>query len=343
MMKGILRGAIAACLGGMCVAGVTAATLEGGATEPTEATNASARWRYQRFDPSAPPAALSRAATEALAAVEGFTSTQNYRVDVSDCGRVLLVTDAAQRSVHSAEAAARRALEAFDERFPNAGPGEVIVLGRMRSDADAALLRAQFAMPENQTGATPARVVAWRELSLREAPGRDARRIEEGRLARAIVTELLADRYGELPAWFTRGAALHIEASATGRLASVDPAANPRAWRADLRRAFAQPEAPLHIDLAALGWLPECRETPRGEGVVDWALVDSLVEALSAEDAPGGLGPIAADLATRLAEADDSPGAGAGPEAQRRVLEDHAGGDVLSRIEGRLATGRPMQ
>jgi hypothetical protein len=190
----------------------------------------------------------------------------------------------------------------------------------------------------------PFRVEAWPV-----AEGAPGRRAAEARLVAAATRALLADRYGDLPAWFTRGAALHLEELVTGRFASVDPDATARHWRAALKRKFSADDA--RLDLAALGLSPESREEQCSDGALSvqgeealqsrWA----LVAALAAQPGAAGLGPIAVDL-SRKSRAAGTGRAGedqldqSDATDQARILENHRGPGILARVEASLAQGR---
>lgn len=295
------------------------------------------RWRSQRFAPEAAPAALPEATRGTLEALAPLADAQGYRLDVTRCGRVVCVTDAEVSSVHGAETALHAALGALDEAFPNAGPGRVVVLARTRDARDAELFRALAADERCWTVPTldgaPFRVAAW-PATLAAAE----RRAAEGRLAAELTRLYLADRYGDLPEWFTRGAALHVEEEATGRFATLDVDATARTWRAALKRAFGAEGAP-RIDLAALGARPatpagvtDTRTCPAQES---WA----LVAALASRAGDAGLGPLANDLARQNSSVDGGTEA-ALARAQVALLEAHQGPGVLARVEASLAAGR---
>lgn len=306
------------------------------------------RWRSQRFAPDAAPAALAAPTRATIAALGPLAEELVYRLDVSKCGRIVCVTDAAESSVHGAETVLRNSLERFDALFPGAGPGRVVVLARTRNADDAEAFVALAATTEQDAVTTldgaPFRIAAW---PVEE--GATGRRGAEARLVAATTRALLADRYGALPAWFTRGLALHVEDLVTGRFASVDPDATARLWRAALKRRFSADDA--HLDLAALGVRPEALlwqgEGKRSSADDEQALQEgwALVAALAAQPGAAGLGPIAIGLSRKSMSAAEGrtgqdPHAEADATSQEHILEDHRGPGILARVEASLAQGR---
>jgi hypothetical protein len=306
------------------------------------------RWRNQRFAPDAAPASLAAPTRATIAALGPLAEELVYRIDVSKCGRIVCVTDAAESSVHGAETVLRSVLERFDALFPGAGPGRVVVLARTRNAGDAEAFAALTPPPDQGLVSTldgaPFRVAAW---TVDEAAA--GRRAAEARLVCATTHTLLADRYGDLPAWFTRGVALHVEELVTGRFASVDPDTTARHWRAALKRKFAADD--IHLDLVTLGVRPEvCQRRSAGEPAPtddEQALQEAwaLVAALATQPGPAGLGPIAVDLSRESArEVEGRKGQDAHAEtdaaSQVRILEQHRGPGVLALVEASLAHGR---
>ncbi|MEZ6013793.1 MAG: hypothetical protein R3F49_01650 [Planctomycetota bacterium] len=334
------------------------------------AGSALGRWRSQRFAPSEAPDALPRPARATLAALAPLVQERGYRVDVSECGRVVLVSDTAHCTVRGAETALKRALAAFDARFPGAGPGRTAVLVRARNDRDADDFITQLAADDDDAldAGRFATVSAWVQ------PRETARPLDEGRLASAAAGALLWDRYGALPEWFEAGVRLHIEAEATGRFASVDDDATPRAWRSALKRRYKRHDE-ARLDLVALGPGRVDGRSDEGPGThtgerapgrahtgggapgatsaadqvnpwrasEQWALVDALAHGAGA----AGLGPLATELGQTVAD----PATGSsGPigrrgleqaaAAQGRALDAHGGPRLLTRVGEALAQGR---
>lgn len=306
------------------------------------------RWRNQRFAPDAAPAALAAPTRSTIATLGPLAEELAYRLDVSRCGRIVCVTDAAEVSVHGAETVLRSALERFDALFPGAGPGRVVVLARTRNAGDAEAFVALTATAEKDTLTTldgaPFHVTAWSVVE-RSA----GRRAAEARLVTSATCALLADRYGDLPEWFTRGVALHVEESVTGRFASVDPDATARLWRAALKRRFGAEGA--RFDLTTLGVCPETAErqsedpqsSAEGERVLQecWA----LVAAIAAQPCAAGLGPIAVDLSRRASTSSEEQRgqelhARVDAASQVQILDAHLGPGILARVEASLAQGR---
>jgi hypothetical protein len=306
------------------------------------------RWRNQRFAPDAAPATLAPLTRATLAALGPLAERLEYRLDVSKHGRIVCVTDAAESSVHGAETLLRSTLERFDELFPGAGPGRVVVLARTRTATEAEAFTALAETEEHDDAATldgaPFRVTAW--IAQEGAAGR---RAAEAQLVNATTRALLADRYGALPAWCTRGLALHFEELVTGRFASIDPDATERSWRSALKRVYSVDGT--HLDVSGLGVRPEAclaqLEDERAWEDEQRALQESwaLVAALAADAGAAGIGPLVTDLA-RVTSAAEEGRWGQDPRSEaiavrhERTLEKYRGPGVLARVEEMLALGR---
>jgi len=304
-------------------------------------------WHDRSFEPGDWPQGLPPRVRAEVMRWAPLARELGYRLDLSDEGRVLMLSSARfNRSVRREDRLVKRGLAAFDELVAPTEDGaiaggpveECAVLLRChdRKEYEAALDFLTCSRPYLSPWAASARngdgftlrqpnCAAWIE--------REAKRRAENELVHSLAQCLTAARYGEPPAWLTRGVAWHVELEVCRSIRTLPDAEEDRGWSGMLKDAYARREG-LRLDCADFARLSAYSSNELQAGMA-WGLVSYL-----AEYRPGAVGPVLSDLGRYAAdhgrvELEDGrwepkPGYEVPLTVQAQVLHRHVEGDLFA-------------
>lgn len=260
-------------------------------------------WQDQSFEPGDWPRSLPPRLRSELSRWAPLARDLGYRLDLSDSGRVLVLSSGRfNRSVRREDRLVRRGLAAFDELVSPTedagiagGPVEecsVLLRCHDRKEYEAALDFLASTRPYLSPWASSARrgdgfvlrqpnCAAWIE--------REAKSGAENELVHNLAQCLTAARYGEPPAWLTRGVAWHVELEVCRSIRTLPDAEEDRGWSRMLKDAYARREG-LRLECADFARLSASSSNELQAGMA-WGMVSYL-----AEFQPGTLGPVLRDL-----------------------------------------------
>ena len=308
----------------------------GSSLQAAESTGPEVSIHYRGHTFIAPqwPATLSGWARSAVETWQPLCEELGYRMDLSDDGRVLLLSSAAfHRSIRREQQLLRKGILAFERGVGSAVASDALrgerregcaVLLNLRDRSDFESARGFIADLLGGTTAGSAAGSAVDEQSSEFFEDelccagwieREARRAGASRLVEGLTRCLVAQRYGEPPAWLSEAFGRKVELELLSATRTTGERLDRRDWLRRLRADGASRGGPLSFE--------------DFQGDVNDARALGLVLFL-VEQRPGSLGPILRDLGRYCADRkEDSPP----PQVLRSICERHAGGDLLADCE----------
>ncbi|MDA1264289.1 MAG: hypothetical protein O2816_04335 [Planctomycetota bacterium] len=323
--------------------------------EPSEGLDleddAKVHWQDKSFAPGDWPGGIPHDRRAEILRWSPLAKDMGYRMDLTDDGRVLVMSSARfNRSVRREARLVEKTVRSFDELMaPQAGsqqPGakvgqvrdELCVLLRLHDRGDYESTLDFLARSRPYLGPWAASQRARDSFDLRQPNcsawiERESDRASENQLVHRLSRCMTYGRYGQAPAWLDRGVAWHMELEVVKSIRTLPGAEQERGWERMLKDVYGDRDG-LVLDCEDFAAL-----TAKSRNEVQAGMACELVGFL-AEFHPGAIGPVLHDLGQydrnhgqvvlEDGRAEAVPGYEIPLTVQAHVLHRHVDGDVFA-------------